>query len=1348
MGAMASRRLDGAALLVAAHDAFGDLEASALHTLGRIGEALLSTGAAWQIRRLAATAGVPYAPDRGALKLHLDELAAEPTRAAMIVLVGTIVIVGGEPALVTGGSAREYPEDATLPLGWIGERLRTARADQLVVVVSARSDGAGDPPSWLAPLATDSASHLVVVAASVDDRHRVVGALLAALRGDALDPGTGTVTMASLSRYLARHPGTAIQASYSIGTLAEPRPLAGMWDVGASQLAATQPRGVGVADDLTGTVLPGQLRIDGVVKRGTFGTVYRARQIQVDRDVAVKVLHPYIDPRSEDGRLFIQEIRSVGRLDHGNVVGVHHADITHDNRLFFAMELLDGEDLQELGAAGPLPRGRAVALVCQLLAGLGAAHDANLVHADVKPANAIVVARGDGERVVLIDFGLARLRTPGRTAESAGGTPAYMAPEQMQLGRVDARSDLFSVVLVLVYLMTGWQRPDEATLVPPLDELIADRELRAILARGLALEPARRYATAGELAAALAGKAPTGARGAVPAPPAPFRQLAPLTEDDHARLHGREADLATITQHALYRRSVIYTAPSGTGKTSMLRAGLVPRLDALGVRTVYLRCRAESSAALAAAIWRAAAAAIIAEPRPEITIAEAIARWHRHHGGKLVLILDQIEVALGDGELVRDALGFAAWPRDADVAVVLSIREDHLARLLAHAQPIEQEIPVVRLPPLGLDGARAAILGPLAEARLAIEPELLDALLADLQRAAAAIGPALGWGTAAAVFPPHLQLVCSVLHDKLGPSEATLTLARYRELGGFDAIVGEHLERVLETKLADGNDQIARALFVELVSPSQERTMRPEAELIAIVGDAARVTGVLEVLRAHGLVVAVRGDAGAPAWELAHDSLVPRVRAWLDARDLARRAAVEVMRYHLRRSRVDAPSLLSRGELREVSRHLAAIDALEAEWQRRTTAEAWSPTRLIARSRQVVRRTTVAVASLACAIAGLLGVGLYRGRVEAVRQAHDLGRVELQLVAFDWDPIQQRVVPVAPDAVTLSWALHQWVSEGDPGPPLAVDDVVRGVRSWGDGAHIEHIEARGGRAFLVIGRGACAPSVVPLRELPGYGKRALETVLRIPVPTCAASEADTLEIPGGTFIYGGVGDPPAPGIEREPAQRHGQRLSLAGYRIDRTEVTNAAFAVFGALVKHTDIAVPVYPMSPELAHAGEPRKPVTGISWRVAQAYCRYLGKDLPTSQQWVMAMRGGERLADGTPNPSPRRNLPWAVADDLPRARLNDQRADRLRGVADVGTHPGDVSPYGVLDLAGNAQEWTASRGPEAGTRIVRGGGIVTDSLDSLLVYMAIENRRPESSSGQFELGLRCAINRWRRPS
>src|SRR5882672_9490008 len=99
-------------------------------------------------------------------------------------------------------------------------------------------------------------------------------------------------------------------------------------------------------DPVIGSILPGQFRIDAPIASGNFGAVYRARQLTVGRDVAVKLLRAGVDSSSEDGRMFVHEIQAVARIDHRNVVRVHQADVTTEGRLFFAMELLAGRDLQ------------------------------------------------------------------------------------------------------------------------------------------------------------------------------------------------------------------------------------------------------------------------------------------------------------------------------------------------------------------------------------------------------------------------------------------------------------------------------------------------------------------------------------------------------------------------------------------------------------------------------------------------------------------------------------------------------------------------------------------------------------------------------------------------------------------------------------------------------------------------------------------------------------------------------------------------------------------------------------------------------------------------------------------
>lgn len=546
---MATVSFSGAALLVAGHRDHGEPD-GAVALLAQIGETLLAAPGRWAIRRLSTADSDRAQPDRTNLKLQLDDLAARDLDAALIVITGELAGTALAPALITGRHHDEYFDDATLPLAWIRDRLGARGVPALVVLSATAAAPTGDADAWLRALRTEQPAHAIAVAVA-DRGHALLAALLAGLAGDAHDPRTGTLTLRSLSAHLARAvPGAAMQPSGADATIAMAAPLGGPWGALATRRATATA--AATDDDLTGLVLPGRFRLDRRLASGSFGTVYRARQLAVDRDVAVKVLHADIDPASEDGRLFLHEIQAVGRIDHPAVVRIFQADLAPGGRLFFAMELIDGQDLQQIvDTAGPLDGARAVALTTQLLAALGAAHDAGLVHADVKPGNLLVSGAPPHERLVLVDFGLARLRPANQAAESAGGTPDYMAPEQLHDERVDARSDLFSAALVLVTLLTGRRRADLGELVPPLDG-IADARIRACLERALAIDPAARFQTAAELARALGGAA----EAADVAPPvrSPFRHLAPFTEADRDRLHGRARDLAALVEPVLFRR--------------------------------------------------------------------------------------------------------------------------------------------------------------------------------------------------------------------------------------------------------------------------------------------------------------------------------------------------------------------------------------------------------------------------------------------------------------------------------------------------------------------------------------------------------------------------------------------------------------------------------------------------------------------------------------------------------------------------------------------------------------------------------------------------------------------------
>ncbi|MDQ4007485.1 MAG: protein kinase, partial [Actinomycetota bacterium] len=209
------------------------------------------------------------------------------------------------------------------------------------------------------------------------------------------------------------------------------------------------------ADPLVGTLLDGRYRVGPRIARGGMATVYEATDTRLDRVVAVKVLHSgYAEDESFVSR-FIREARSAARLAHPNVVGVF--DQGDDaGTLFLAMEYVPGCTLRDLmRQQGPLSPARAVALLEPVLSALAAAHDAGLVHRDVKPENVLLT---DDGRVKVADFGLARAVTTATNTATTGvllGTVSYLAPELVTDGTADARSDVYSVGVLLYELLTG-----------------------------------------------------------------------------------------------------------------------------------------------------------------------------------------------------------------------------------------------------------------------------------------------------------------------------------------------------------------------------------------------------------------------------------------------------------------------------------------------------------------------------------------------------------------------------------------------------------------------------------------------------------------------------------------------------------------------------------------------------------------------------------------------------------------------------------------------------------------------------------------------------------------------------
>jgi serine/threonine protein kinase len=214
------------------------------------------------------------------------------------------------------------------------------------------------------------------------------------------------------------------------------------------------------ADSLIGKTV-GDFVIEAVIGGGSFGTVYRGRQLGLDRPVAIKVPSYEIAADPVQARRFAREARAAARIVHPGVVAIYAVGELDDGRPYLAMQLIDGEPLDRVLRDGPLPAPRALAIARDIASALSETHAADVVHRDLKPTNIMWRRDRNGDdRITLVDFGIAVCR-PGNaeatrlTTAGLIGTPHYMSPEQAQGEQVDPRADLYALGCLLFELVTG-----------------------------------------------------------------------------------------------------------------------------------------------------------------------------------------------------------------------------------------------------------------------------------------------------------------------------------------------------------------------------------------------------------------------------------------------------------------------------------------------------------------------------------------------------------------------------------------------------------------------------------------------------------------------------------------------------------------------------------------------------------------------------------------------------------------------------------------------------------------------------------------------------------------------------
>lgn len=268
-----------------------------------------------------------------------------------------------------------------------------------------------------------------------------------------------------------------------------------------------------MTDPFVGKIIDGRYEIQQRVGEGGMGVVYKARQMSIDRVIALKMLNQQVQGDQTWVQRFYNEAKACSRLQHPNTIRIFDFGQTQDGRLFMTMEFLDGVSLRDELQRGPLAAKRVVKILIQCCASLAEAHSIGIIHRDIKPDNVFLLnMAGSPDFVKLLDFSVAKLIESDRLKTQAGmvfGTPQYMSPEQGRGLPLDARSDLYALGVLAFEMLCGivpYHNDNPMTViqmhlhqpVPTMPSTVA-QSLQSIVRRAMEKDPARRYQSAGEM---------------------------------------------------------------------------------------------------------------------------------------------------------------------------------------------------------------------------------------------------------------------------------------------------------------------------------------------------------------------------------------------------------------------------------------------------------------------------------------------------------------------------------------------------------------------------------------------------------------------------------------------------------------------------------------------------------------------------------------------------------------------------------------------------------------------------------------------------------------------------------
>jgi hypothetical protein len=629
--------------------------------------------------------------------------------------------------------------------------------------------------------------------------------------------------------------------------------------------------------------------------RGGMGQVFLARDNRLGRRVAIKFLLAGASRKIVER--FLVEARVTASLSHENIVTLYEVD-QYLGLPYMVLEYVEGTTLAKLIEGRRVPAGRAIGLVVPVVKALARAHADNIVHRDLKPDNIVVTATGT---VKVLDFGVAKLFAGPADPNAMAGTLPYMSPEQLGSDEVDHRSDLWAIGILLYEMLAG-KHPLEpvsharllgaaAALDQPMPSIGAEvaglpDRLVAIVDRCLAKRKSDRYSSAGELALALEPLLPARVGRSLVADESPYPGLHAFQEADATRFFGRAADIAAMIARLADHPLIGVLGPSGVGKSSFVRAGVVPALKSAGEpwETVIVRPGRSPLAALAGALDSLrdpldSDPAIDADPvrrlraEPGMFGARLRSRARRRRGQILVFVdqLEELYTLVADPAERRAftaCLASAADDPSGPLRVVVSMRSDFLDRAAEDRRFVEELTRgLVLLQPLARAGLEDALVQPLEMLGFSFDADVVPAMLDALEHAPGAL--------------PLLQFTAARLWEQRDKQRRVLTRASYEAIGGVAGALATHADEVLAAFSAP-DQKLVREIFQRLVTPERTRTIVELDELREIAPAIASPIGRL--VEARLLVVQTRRE-GERAVELVHESLIhtwPTLRRWLD----------------------------------------------------------------------------------------------------------------------------------------------------------------------------------------------------------------------------------------------------------------------------------------------------------------------------------------------------------------------------------------------------------------------------------------------------------------------------------